>query len=62
MADTRKLVVGDMVKVKDEYLGRGGEWGEVIDVFSDGVALMFETPRGDDDCTEEWWALGELAL
>lgn len=40
--------VGDWLTVKREFIGRGGETGEVVDVFHDGVALDFYSSHSDE--------------
>ncbi len=58
-----KIQIGDNLKIRDEYLTRGGQWGEVISIADEGVGLDFfcdvnRNPTGVP--SQEFWEWMEI--
>lgn len=55
---------GDMLTVRSEFMGRGGQQGEVLSADDEGVSLDFFCDRnGDPDGvpSQEFWEWSEIA-
>ena len=54
---------GHLLTVRSEYMGRGGQQGEVISVDDEGVGLDFYCDRDGDPAgvpSQEFWEWGEI--
>jgi hypothetical protein len=57
------LKVGDVLKVRDKFMTRGGQWGEVLNIDAEGVGLDFfcdidGEPGGVP--SQEFWEWSEI--
>ena len=58
-----QILIGDNLKIRDEFLTRGGQWGEVISIAAEGVGLDFRCDidgNRDGVPTQEFWEWAEI--
>ncbi len=60
---SKAIKPGDVLTIRSEYMGRGGQSGEVLSIHEDGVGLDFFCDRSGDPRgvpSQEFWEWGEI--